>query len=95
MKCPKCGTEEGIVYFLRHQKQENEKDDTDANCITILCQSCGENQSFMIEDLIVEIFSDWSGYNSSPIDFSGLSEELPDDLPVDLDEISKIIKTTI
>lgn len=60
MHCPECKTTNGIVYFLRHSPIEGEKEEDcdDANTITILCKNCGNNESYLIEDLLEEIFVD-------------------------------------
>lgn len=60
MKCPKCGTDEGIKYFLRHQAmpQETEEESTVANAITMLCTGCGYNQSYLLLDCLDDIFID-------------------------------------
>ena len=60
MFCPKCNTNEGIKWFLRHQSA-TENDELDvANVITILCTKCGNNQSYMLSDCLDDIFPDWS-----------------------------------
>lgn len=65
MHCPECKATENIVYFLRHSpvEGETEEDETDANTITILCKNCGNNESYLIGDLLEEIFADWSDRN--------------------------------
>ena len=60
MKCPKCGTTEGIKWFLRHQQENDQDESTLANVITILCTNCGENQTFFLADCLDIIFSDWA-----------------------------------
>ena len=60
MKCPKCGATENIVHFLRHQKTDDNDESNIANCWTILCKECGHNQSFLLNDLLDEVFTDWS-----------------------------------
>lgn len=58
MHCPECNATENIVYFLRHASVEGEEEDeTDANAITILCKNCGNNESYLIEDLLEKIFT--------------------------------------
>ncbi len=60
IKCPKCGSEENIVHFLRHQKESEDDEGTNANCWTILCKECGYNESYLLEDLLEEVFPEWS-----------------------------------
>ena len=66
MICPKCGDTENIKFFLRHQKSNEDDEDTTANCITILHASpdCGFNESYMLEDCLDTIFPDWSEIRS-------------------------------
>ncbi len=74
MKCPKCGTSEGIKWFLRHQAIQEENDDTDANVITVLCTQCGENQSFFLSDCLEIIFSNWKEPELDLNELGGLFE---------------------
>ena len=60
MKCPKCGATENIVHFLRHQKTDENDENTNVNCWTMLCKNCGHNESFLLEELLDEVFVDWS-----------------------------------
>ena len=60
MKCPKCGATENIVHFPRHQKTDENDENTNVNCWTILCKNCGHNESFLLEELLDEVFVDWS-----------------------------------
>ena len=75
MHCPECKATEDIVYFLRHAPVEGEdnEDETDANAITILCKNCGNNESYLIEDLLEEIFTDWSDKNLFAGIFAGMN----------------------
>jgi hypothetical protein len=38
---------------------DEEDTDTNANVITILCQTCGKNQSVFIKDFLKDMFPDW------------------------------------
>lgn len=62
LKCPKCGSKENIIFFLRHQKESEDDESTNANCITMLHEDpdCGYNQSFLLIDCLEELFPDWS-----------------------------------
>ena len=60
MKCPKCGAQEGIKWFLRHQAEGPDDDSNLANAITILCTKCGANESYMLQDCLSDIFFKWS-----------------------------------
>lgn len=60
MECPQCKAKEGLKWFLRHQKSDESDENTDANCITMLCTACGFNESYLLEDLLPEIFTNWA-----------------------------------
>ena len=60
MECPNCLAEGKVVWFLRHQKIDEEDTDTNANVATILCQTCGKNQSVFIKDFLKDMFPDWN-----------------------------------
>ena len=59
LRCPKCGTEEDLKWFIRHQDLEDDEDSTSGNVITILCTTCGYNQSFILADCLEDIFPEW------------------------------------
>lgn len=59
MYCSECKDESKVVWFLRHQKTDEEDTGTNANVITILCQNCGKNASVFIEDFLGTFFPDW------------------------------------
>ena len=59
MKCPDCGAEEDIKWFLRHQDEGDDDDSTSANVITILCTTCGKNESHFLLDVLPDIFPSW------------------------------------
>lgn len=67
MRCPKCGATENLVYFLRHQKMNEKDEDKNINCWTILCKECGHNESYLLEDLLDEIFINWSEVKQNTI----------------------------
>ena len=71
MRCPSCGTTEGIKWFLRHQT-ENKDDDSDlANVITILCTACGKNESYFLDSCLESIFPSWK---DADFDFGALAQ---------------------
>lgn len=60
MKCPECGTNEGIKFFLRHQAEDENDTSNNANVITILCTKCGKNESYFLAECLDQIFPSWS-----------------------------------
>ena len=60
IECPDCLEEGKVVWFLRHQKTNEEDTGTNANVVTILCQTCGKNESIFLEDFLEEMFPDWT-----------------------------------
>lgn len=59
MKCPKCSSEENLKWFLRHQKEDENDEGTNANVITVLCTECGNNESVFIENFLPLLFKNW------------------------------------
>lgn len=60
MKCPECGTNEGIKFFLRHQAEDENDSSNNANVITILCTKCGKNESYFLAECLDQIYPSWS-----------------------------------
>lgn len=60
MKCPECGANEGIKFFLRHQAEDENDSSNNANVITILCTKCGKNESYFLAECLDQIFPSWS-----------------------------------
>ena len=52
---------------MRHS---GDTESEDANTITILCTKCGKNESYLLEDLLPEIFVNWK----EGIDMSSFAE---------------------
>ena len=59
MFCKDCKDDGKVVWFLRHQKENEDDEGTNANVVTILCQTCGRNQSAFLVDYLPDIFPDW------------------------------------
>lgn len=62
MICPKCNSTENIKFFVRHQKTDENDNSQVANAITMLHADpeCGYNETFMLEDCLDYIFTEWS-----------------------------------
>ena len=59
MFCKDCKDDGKVVWFLRHQKENEDDEGTNANVVTILCQTCGRNESAFLVDYLPDIFPDW------------------------------------
>ena len=62
MICPKCGSSENIVFFVRHMKTDENDESTTANCVTVLHADpqCGYNESMLLKDVANVVFTEWS-----------------------------------
>lgn len=59
MRCPDCKENGDVKWMLRHQKENEEDEGTNANVITTLCVTCGKNESVFITDYLEEMFPSW------------------------------------